>query len=177
MTKTQVSVFVSDRMEGQSRSSHKYLLLQVWCGLLTVAMVVMAAFLTSIKPKSTEVSTSATGREISDCLYSSSVGTVLHDCIGLHIPAWHSHVAHTCHMNEQLVLFGSECQRVSHWDDKVMERTMKMIEDDGLFSVFLRMQSRRWSRTSVRQVRWLRVDLSLCALQTKPFRVTLYSVL
>lgn len=87
MTKTQVSVFVSDRMEGQSRSSHKYLLLQVWCGLLTVAMVVMAAFLTSIKPKSTEVSTSATGRENSDCLYSSSVGTVLHDCIGLHIPA------------------------------------------------------------------------------------------
>lgn len=87
MTKTQVSVFVSDRMEGQSRSSHKHLLLQVWCGLLTVAMVVMAAFLTSIKPKSTEVSTSATGREISDCLYSSSVGTVLHDCIGLHIPA------------------------------------------------------------------------------------------
>ncbi|TKS82488.1 hypothetical protein D9C73_016597 [Collichthys lucidus] len=39
-------------MEGQSRCSHKYLLLQVWCGLLTVAMVVMAAFLTSIKPKS-----------------------------------------------------------------------------------------------------------------------------
>ncbi|XP_040900782.1 uncharacterized protein LOC121186180 isoform X2 [Toxotes jaculatrix] len=41
-------------MEGQSRCSHKYLLLQVWCGLLTVAMVVMAAFLTSIKSKSTE---------------------------------------------------------------------------------------------------------------------------
>ncbi|XP_056237272.1 lymphotoxin-alpha [Seriola aureovittata] len=41
-------------MEGQSRSSHKYLLLQVWCGLLTVAMVVMAAFLTSVKPKSAE---------------------------------------------------------------------------------------------------------------------------
>ncbi|XP_036930654.1 lymphotoxin-alpha [Acanthopagrus latus] len=41
-------------MEGQSRSSPKYLLLQVWCGLLTVAMVAMAAFLTSIKPKSTE---------------------------------------------------------------------------------------------------------------------------
>uniref|UniRef100_A0A3B4TT50 THD domain-containing protein n=1 Tax=Seriola dumerili TaxID=41447 RepID=A0A3B4TT50_SERDU len=47
-------------MEGQSRSSHKYLLLQVWCGLLTVAMVVMAAFLTSVKPKPTEVSTPAT---------------------------------------------------------------------------------------------------------------------
>uniref|UniRef100_A0A4W6BQ04 THD domain-containing protein n=1 Tax=Lates calcarifer TaxID=8187 RepID=A0A4W6BQ04_LATCA len=44
-------------MEGQSRSSYKYLLLQVWCGLLTVAMVVMAAFLTSIKPKLTEVMT------------------------------------------------------------------------------------------------------------------------
>ncbi|KAK2909877.1 lymphotoxin-alpha [Channa argus] len=41
-------------MEGQSKSSHKYLLLQVWCSLLTVAMVVMAALLTSIKPKSTE---------------------------------------------------------------------------------------------------------------------------
>ncbi|XP_071326150.1 lymphotoxin-alpha [Trachinotus anak] len=41
-------------MEGQSRSSHKHLLLQVWCGLLTVAMVVMASFLTSIKSKSAE---------------------------------------------------------------------------------------------------------------------------
>lgn len=51
------------RMEGQLRSSHKYLLLQVWCGLLTVAMVVMAALLISIKPKSTEVSTSVARRE------------------------------------------------------------------------------------------------------------------
>ncbi|XP_076592869.1 lymphotoxin-alpha [Chaetodon auriga] len=41
-------------MECQSRSSYKYLLLQVWCGVLTVGMVVMAALLTSIKPKSTE---------------------------------------------------------------------------------------------------------------------------
>ncbi|XP_068425878.1 lymphotoxin-alpha [Clinocottus analis] len=41
-------------MEGQSRSSHKYLLLQVWCGMLTVAMVVIAALLISIKPRSTE---------------------------------------------------------------------------------------------------------------------------
>ncbi|XP_031169010.2 lymphotoxin-alpha [Sander lucioperca] len=41
-------------MEGQSRSSTKYLLLQVWCGILTVAMVVMAALFISIKPKSTE---------------------------------------------------------------------------------------------------------------------------
>ncbi|XP_053288322.1 uncharacterized protein LOC128449274 [Pleuronectes platessa] len=41
-------------MEGHSRSSHKYLLLQVWCGLLTVAVVVMAAFLSSIKSKSPE---------------------------------------------------------------------------------------------------------------------------
>ncbi|XP_070690999.1 lymphotoxin-alpha [Pempheris klunzingeri] len=41
-------------MECHSRSSHKYLLLQVWCGLLTVAMVVMATLLTSIKPKSTQ---------------------------------------------------------------------------------------------------------------------------
>ncbi|XP_038566210.1 uncharacterized protein LOC119896850 [Micropterus salmoides] len=46
-------------MECQSRSSHKYLLLQVWCGLLTVAMVVMAALLPSIKPKSTEDEVSA----------------------------------------------------------------------------------------------------------------------
>ncbi|XP_041650205.1 CD40 ligand-like [Cheilinus undulatus] len=38
-------------MELQSRCSHKYVLLQVWCGLLTVAMVVMAAVLISIKPK------------------------------------------------------------------------------------------------------------------------------
>uniref|UniRef100_A0A3Q1HK29 THD domain-containing protein n=1 Tax=Anabas testudineus TaxID=64144 RepID=A0A3Q1HK29_ANATE len=42
-------------MEFQSRSSHKYLVLQVWCGLLTVTMVVMAAFLASIKSKSTEL--------------------------------------------------------------------------------------------------------------------------
>ncbi|KAJ4931056.1 hypothetical protein JOQ06_025355 [Pogonophryne albipinna] len=35
-----------------SRSSHMYL--QVWCGVLTVAMVVMAALLISIHPKSTE---------------------------------------------------------------------------------------------------------------------------
>ncbi|XP_062255166.1 lymphotoxin-alpha [Platichthys flesus] len=41
-------------MEGHSRSSHKYLLLQVWCGLLTVAVVVMAVFLSSIKSKSPE---------------------------------------------------------------------------------------------------------------------------
>nr|XP_020500129.2 uncharacterized protein LOC109992006 [Labrus bergylta] len=44
----------ASRMEAQSRSSHKYLLLQVWCGLLTVAMVVMAALFTSVKPKSAE---------------------------------------------------------------------------------------------------------------------------
>ncbi|XP_030250397.1 lymphotoxin-alpha [Sparus aurata] len=55
----------SDRMEGQSRSSHKYLLLQVWCGLLTVAMVVMAAFLTSIKPKSTEDAVSTLKPDVS----------------------------------------------------------------------------------------------------------------
>ncbi|KAL6109687.1 uncharacterized protein ACO6RY_12759 [Pungitius sinensis] len=41
-------------MEGPSRSSRKYLVLEVWCGVLTVAMVVMAAFLFSIKPRSTE---------------------------------------------------------------------------------------------------------------------------
>ncbi|KAG7474484.1 Tumor necrosis factor beta [Solea senegalensis] len=42
------------RMDGHSKSSQKYLLLQVWCGLLTVAMLIMAAFLTSIKPQLTE---------------------------------------------------------------------------------------------------------------------------
>uniref|UniRef100_UPI0037E7B946 lymphotoxin-alpha n=1 Tax=Semicossyphus pulcher TaxID=241346 RepID=UPI0037E7B946 len=41
-------------MEAQPRSSHKYVVLQVWCGLLTVAMVVMAALFTTIKPKPTE---------------------------------------------------------------------------------------------------------------------------
>ncbi|XP_039662085.1 uncharacterized protein LOC120562439 [Perca fluviatilis] len=51
-------------MEGQSRSSNKYLLLQVWCGILTGAMVVMAALVISIKPNSTEVSTSVTGEKI-----------------------------------------------------------------------------------------------------------------
>ncbi|PWA28204.1 hypothetical protein CCH79_00018546 [Gambusia affinis] len=39
-------------MEGQCRSSQKYLLLHVWCGLLTVALVIMAAFIASTKPKS-----------------------------------------------------------------------------------------------------------------------------
>uniref|UniRef100_A0A3B5PV66 TNF family profile domain-containing protein n=1 Tax=Xiphophorus maculatus TaxID=8083 RepID=A0A3B5PV66_XIPMA len=39
-------------MEGQCRSSQKYLLLHVWCGLLTMALVIMAAFIASIKPKS-----------------------------------------------------------------------------------------------------------------------------
>ncbi|KAL7394148.1 hypothetical protein ABVT39_021384 [Epinephelus coioides] len=56
-------------MEGQSRSSQKYVLLQVWCGILTVAMVVMAALVLSIKPKSTEgtlkpVSVSPTARPV-----------------------------------------------------------------------------------------------------------------
>uniref|UniRef100_A0A3B3CJL0 TNF family profile domain-containing protein n=1 Tax=Oryzias melastigma TaxID=30732 RepID=A0A3B3CJL0_ORYME len=41
-------------MEEQSRASHKYLLLQVWCGLLTVSMVTMGAFLTTLKPNSEE---------------------------------------------------------------------------------------------------------------------------
>ncbi|KAM8870527.1 lymphotoxin-alpha isoform 1-T2 [Spinachia spinachia] len=41
-------------MEGPSRSSRKYPVLEVWCGLLTVALVVMAALLFSIKPRSTE---------------------------------------------------------------------------------------------------------------------------
>ncbi|CAJ1062851.1 uncharacterized protein LOC117823262 [Xyrichtys novacula] len=42
------------RMEAQSRSSQKYLLLQVWCGLLTLALVVMAALLTSVRTKPAE---------------------------------------------------------------------------------------------------------------------------
>uniref|UniRef100_A0A665UB41 THD domain-containing protein n=1 Tax=Echeneis naucrates TaxID=173247 RepID=A0A665UB41_ECHNA len=41
-------------MEGQVRCCHRYLLLQVWCSLLTVAVIVMAAFLTSVKPKAAE---------------------------------------------------------------------------------------------------------------------------
>ncbi|XP_008429261.1 lymphotoxin-alpha [Poecilia reticulata] len=44
------------RMEGQCRSSQKYLLLHVWCGLLTMALVIMAAFIASIKPKSEQPS-------------------------------------------------------------------------------------------------------------------------
>uniref|UniRef100_A0A3P9N6D9 Uncharacterized LOC103477746 n=1 Tax=Poecilia reticulata TaxID=8081 RepID=A0A3P9N6D9_POERE len=43
-------------MEGQCRSSQKYLLLHVWCGLLTMALVIMAAFIASIKPKSEQPS-------------------------------------------------------------------------------------------------------------------------
>ncbi|XP_042281048.1 uncharacterized protein LOC121906310 [Thunnus maccoyii] len=46
-------------MEGCSRSSIKCLLLHVWCGILTVAMVAMAALLISIKPKLTEDGVSA----------------------------------------------------------------------------------------------------------------------
>ncbi|XP_068613552.1 lymphotoxin-alpha [Brachionichthys hirsutus] len=45
-------------MECQCRSSQKHLLLQVWCALLTVAMVTMAAYLSSIKPKPAEDSNS-----------------------------------------------------------------------------------------------------------------------
>ncbi|XP_028254753.1 lymphotoxin-alpha [Parambassis ranga] len=44
----------SDSMEGQSQWSQRYLLLYVWCGVLTVSMVVMAALLVSIKPTSAE---------------------------------------------------------------------------------------------------------------------------
>lgn len=46
----------SSRMAWNSRSSHKHLLLHVWCGLLTVAMLVMAALLISISSKSAQVS-------------------------------------------------------------------------------------------------------------------------
>lgn len=52
----QLTVICLCRMECNLRSSHKHLLLHVWCGLLTVAMLVMAALLISIKSKSTEVS-------------------------------------------------------------------------------------------------------------------------
>ncbi|KAM7421414.1 hypothetical protein PAMA_015510 [Pampus argenteus] len=41
-------------MDGQARSSSKYLLLQVWCGLLTVAVVAMASLLATFKPRSPE---------------------------------------------------------------------------------------------------------------------------
>lgn len=36
------------------KDQSKYLLLQVWCGLLTMSMVVMAVFLSSIKPKAVQ---------------------------------------------------------------------------------------------------------------------------
>ncbi|XP_015259434.1 PREDICTED: uncharacterized protein LOC107104041 [Cyprinodon variegatus] len=44
------------RMEAPSRSSQKYLLLQVWCGILTVSLVAMAVFVASIRSKPEEVS-------------------------------------------------------------------------------------------------------------------------
>lgn len=53
-------VCVCHRMDWQPRS-HRYLLLQVWCALLTVAMVVMAALFASIKPKLAEVTIADTG--------------------------------------------------------------------------------------------------------------------
>uniref|UniRef100_A0A672ZXD4 THD domain-containing protein n=1 Tax=Sphaeramia orbicularis TaxID=375764 RepID=A0A672ZXD4_9TELE len=53
------ALYVFYRMETQSRSM-KFLLLHVWCGLLTVAIVVMSAFLTSVKPKPSEVSSLST---------------------------------------------------------------------------------------------------------------------
>uniref|UniRef100_A0A3Q2GPK3 TNF family profile domain-containing protein n=1 Tax=Cyprinodon variegatus TaxID=28743 RepID=A0A3Q2GPK3_CYPVA len=43
-------------MEAPSRSSQKYLLLQVWCGILTVSLVAMAVFVASIRSKPEEVS-------------------------------------------------------------------------------------------------------------------------
>ncbi|XP_069571134.1 lymphotoxin-alpha [Brachyistius frenatus] len=48
------SVTTHNGMESQSRCSYKYLLLQVWCALLTVSIVVMARLLASIELKSTE---------------------------------------------------------------------------------------------------------------------------
>ncbi|NP_001033075.1 tumor necrosis factor beta [Takifugu rubripes] len=52
-------------MECNLTSSHKHLLLHVWCGLLTVAMLVMAALLISIKSKSTEEDVSSLRPSIS----------------------------------------------------------------------------------------------------------------
>ncbi|XP_038161133.1 uncharacterized protein LOC119796581 [Cyprinodon tularosa] len=46
------------RMEAPSRSSQKYLLLQVWCGILTVSLVAMAVFVASIRSKPEEPSVS-----------------------------------------------------------------------------------------------------------------------
>ncbi|XP_030014476.1 lymphotoxin-alpha [Sphaeramia orbicularis] len=51
-------------METQSRSM-KFLLLHVWCGLLTVAIVVMSAFLTSVKPKPSEADVSTVKSTVS----------------------------------------------------------------------------------------------------------------
>ncbi|XP_061573949.1 uncharacterized protein LOC133440643 [Cololabis saira] len=50
-------------MECQPRSCHKHTLLQMWCGLLTVSMVIMAAFLASLRPESEEVSITAVSRK------------------------------------------------------------------------------------------------------------------
>jgi len=56
LNETNVSLCVFDRMEGQSRSCHRYLLLQVWCGFLTVSVVFLFALFVSNKSKSVEVS-------------------------------------------------------------------------------------------------------------------------
>ncbi|XP_072249493.1 lymphotoxin-alpha [Leuresthes tenuis] len=46
-------------MEGRSRSCHRYLLLQVWCGFLTISVLLLVALFALNKPKSEQDTTSS----------------------------------------------------------------------------------------------------------------------
>lgn len=59
----------SDRMEGPPRSSHKLLMLQVWTGLLTLSLVVMATVLVSTQFKPAEVSARHVYWDLFTCFY------------------------------------------------------------------------------------------------------------
>lgn len=58
--------YLSDRMEDQPRSSYRHLLLQAWCCLLTVAMVIMAVHLATMNQKPAEVSMPATNTDFTE---------------------------------------------------------------------------------------------------------------
>uniref|UniRef100_A0A3B5L540 TNF family profile domain-containing protein n=1 Tax=Xiphophorus couchianus TaxID=32473 RepID=A0A3B5L540_9TELE len=84
-------------MEGQCRSSQKYLLLHVWCGLLTMALVIMAAFIASIKPKSELSLVSASSHHVGSFLcevasYNHNKPAMTLGIIMSH-NAWREHVA------------------------------------------------------------------------------------
>uniref|UniRef100_A0A3Q4GK21 THD domain-containing protein n=1 Tax=Neolamprologus brichardi TaxID=32507 RepID=A0A3Q4GK21_NEOBR len=53
-------------MEDQPRSSYRHLLLQAWCSLLTVAMVIMAVHLATMNQKPAEVSMPATNTDFTE---------------------------------------------------------------------------------------------------------------